>query len=159
MNVQRFHVVNWVPQKLNICIRTDADSLLDLSRYRATGPKPDENVLPDDDPADPLAGLDESAVEQLEAMGFPKVRAQRALLAVGNAGAEPAMNWLFEHMEDSDIDEPISRSNAISDASVSMVCDMGFGVNQATKALKATVSAIVQSKLIDTLRTTTCPVP
>lgn len=37
---------------------------------------------------------------QLEGMGFPTVRCQKALLATGNSDAEAAMNWLFQHMED-----------------------------------------------------------
>lgn len=39
-------------------------------------------------------------MNQLLGMGFPEIRAKRALLATGNNGAEMAMNWLFEHMED-----------------------------------------------------------
>jgi len=37
---------------------------------------------------------------QLTGMGFPEIRCKRALLATGHNGAEVAMNWLFEHMED-----------------------------------------------------------
>lgn len=37
---------------------------------------------------------------QLEAMGFPTVRCEKALLATGNSDAEVAMGWLFEHMDD-----------------------------------------------------------
>jgi ubiquitin carboxyl-terminal hydrolase 5/13 len=44
--------------------------------------------------------IDATAVSQLEAMGFPTIRCQKALLATGNNGAEVAMGWLFEHMED-----------------------------------------------------------
>lgn len=44
--------------------------------------------------------MDEAAVEQLMAMGFPRNRCMRALINTGNNGAEVAMNWLFEHMED-----------------------------------------------------------
>lgn len=44
--------------------------------------------------------VDEAAVEQLMAMGFPRNRCMRALINTGNNGAEVAMNWLFEHMED-----------------------------------------------------------
>lgn len=44
--------------------------------------------------------VDAGAVAQLEAMGFPTVRCQKALLATGNSGADMAMSWLFEHMED-----------------------------------------------------------
>jgi len=32
-------------------------------------------------------------------MGFPEIRAKRALLKTGNSGAESAMEWLFSHME------------------------------------------------------------
>lgn len=39
-------------------------------------------------------------MSQLEAMGFPVLRCQKALLATGNSDPEAAMNWLFEHMED-----------------------------------------------------------
>lgn len=41
-----------------------------------------------------------TAMSQLEAMGFPTIRCQKALLATGNSDAEIAMTWLFEHMED-----------------------------------------------------------
>ena len=37
---------------------------------------------------------------QLEAMGFPTVRCQKALLATGNSDASAAMEWLFQHMDD-----------------------------------------------------------
>ena len=37
---------------------------------------------------------------QLEGMGFPTIRCQKALLATGNSDAEAAMNWLFVHTED-----------------------------------------------------------
>ena len=37
---------------------------------------------------------------QLEAMGFPTIRCQKALLATGNRDPEAAMEWLFGHMED-----------------------------------------------------------
>jgi len=39
-------------------------------------------------------------MSQLEAMGFPTIRCQKALLATGNNDADSAMSWLFEHMED-----------------------------------------------------------
>ena len=40
------------------------------------------------------------AVGQLEAMGFPLVRIQKALLATGNQDSQAAMEWLFQHMDD-----------------------------------------------------------
>ena len=47
-----------------------------------------------------LPHFDEEAITQLEGMGFPPVRCQKALLATGNSGAEAAMEWLFNHLED-----------------------------------------------------------
>lgn len=44
--------------------------------------------------------FNEDFVNQLEAMGFPLIRCQRALLATGNSSAEAAMEWLFAHMDD-----------------------------------------------------------
>ncbi len=40
------------------------------------------------------------AMAQLEGMGFPAVRCQKALLATGNSDPNAAMEWLFLHMED-----------------------------------------------------------
>lgn len=101
---------------------------------------------------------------QLEAMGFPTIRCQKALLATGNSDAETAMQWLFEHMEDPggfhqaemsaeelkppDIDAPIqaSGSGAASagpfDEQIAMIADMGFSHNQARKALRQAVSPV-----------------
>lgn len=47
-----------------------------------------------------LPQFNEAAMAQLEGMGFPTVRCQKALLATGNQDAEAAMEWLFAHMED-----------------------------------------------------------
>lgn len=44
--------------------------------------------------------FNEAAMAQLEGMGFPAVRCQKALLATGNDNAEAAMEWLFAHMDD-----------------------------------------------------------
>lgn len=74
----------------------------------------------------------------------PEVRCQRALLATGNTGdAEAAMNWLFSHMEDADIDDPIDFKALTSSSSAqaagpdtSMLEEMGFTKAQATKALR-----------------------
>ena len=47
-----------------------------------------------------LPQFNESAMTQLEGMGFPTIRCQKALLATGNSDPEAAMEWLFAHMED-----------------------------------------------------------
>lgn len=47
-----------------------------------------------------------SEIDSLVEMGFPRHRAEKALAASGNRGIEAAMEWLFAHAEDPDIDEP-----------------------------------------------------
>ncbi|KAE8607642.1 hypothetical protein XENTR_v10011232 [Xenopus tropicalis] len=47
-----------------------------------------------------------STLESLIEMGFSPSRAEKALAATGNQGIEPAMDWLVEHEDDPDIDEP-----------------------------------------------------
>ena len=74
-----------------------------LDGYLGKGLQPGEEELPDgtsSGSAPSLPQFDADAMAQLEGMGFPTVRCQKALLATGNSGAEAAMEWLFEHMED-----------------------------------------------------------
>ncbi|KAJ1843234.1 ubiquitin C-terminal hydrolase Ubp14, partial [Coemansia sp. RSA 486] len=80
--------------------------------------------------------IDESAVAQLESMGFPRVRCVKAVRKTGNCGAEAAMNWIFEHMDDPDIDvadEPSAHSAAtgsdnpsVDPEAVEQLMAMGF---------------------------------
>jgi len=139
----RFVQENWVPKKLNIAVRVPEK--VDLDKLRARGPQPGDEMLPEDEPARSAPQFDQVALEQLQGMGFPLVRCQKALLATGNAGAETAMNWLFEHMEDPDIDEPIpvaGQTSGASAADIQQICDMGFTEAQAKRALKSTVRLI-----------------
>ena len=101
---------------------------------------------------------------QLEAMGFPTIRCQKALLATGNRDPEAAMEWLFGHIEDPgtllarlislkkynwvdvDIDDPIEASPTGPNngpepdpEQIAMLADMGFTSAQARKALRETV--------------------
>ena len=92
-------------------------------------------------------------MSQLQGMGFPEVRCQRALLATGNGDAEAAMNWLFGHMDDADIDDPLPARGAgvaaaatagVGDPSedqIAGIAEMGFTAAQARKALRETVSS------------------
>lgn len=57
---------------------------------------------------DPTAKLDKALLQTLtESMGFPLVRAQKGLL-YGNAQTiDGAVDWIMQHQDDDDIDEPI----------------------------------------------------
>lgn len=84
-------------------------------------------------------------MQTLQEMGFPEVRIIKALHSTGNTDADTAMNWIFAHMDDADIDEPLELQGetkgplvAIDPESVEMLSAMGFTAAQAKKALKET---------------------
>ena len=146
VNVRRFELVNWVPTKLNIPVVV-SDEPFDLDQYMSQGPREDEQLLPEDTAPSgaPAFAPNEIALGQLEAMGFPRVRCEKALHATGNTDADGAMNWLFAHMEDPDIDEPLNlggaatgSGEAVSQESIDTLGAMGISAPQARKALKET---------------------
>uniref|UniRef100_A0A3P8V236 UBX domain protein 1 n=1 Tax=Cynoglossus semilaevis TaxID=244447 RepID=A0A3P8V236_CYNSE len=47
-----------------------------------------------------------TTLESLLEMGFGRNRVERAVANTGNQGIERAMDWLMEHEDDPDIDEP-----------------------------------------------------
>ncbi|XP_037117748.1 UBX domain-containing protein 1 isoform X2 [Syngnathus acus] len=53
---------------------------------------------------------DLTTLESLLEMGFDRNRAERAVASTGNQGIEQAMDWLMEHENDTDIDEPYKPS-------------------------------------------------
>ncbi|WVQ75481.1 hypothetical protein IAR50_005106 [Cryptococcus sp. DSM 104548] len=135
---------NWLPTKLEVPVIVPSD--LTLDHLLSKGLQEGEEAL---DMSAPLSGgggglpeFNATAMAQLEAMGFPTIRCQKALLATGNSDAEVATGWLFEHMEDPDIDAPLETSSSKSaargpsDEQIAMIADMGFNHNQARKALR-----------------------
>lgn len=145
INCRRFELVNWVPTKLDIPIIV-SDEAYSLDRYLSSGMQPGEEPLPDDaveESKSPGFVADGAALAQLEAMGFPRPRCEKALYNTGNSDAEAAMNWLFAHMDDADIDEPLALPGAApaagpSQDQIDMITGMGFSAAQAKKALKET---------------------
>ncbi|KAG0306576.1 hypothetical protein BGZ98_002140 [Dissophora globulifera] len=146
VNMRRFEYQNWVPRKLAVPVILPAGDI-DLETYRGYGQQADEEALPEDAPAARTGPTyNEEALEQLQMMGFPLIRAQKALLATNNQGSETAMDWLIMHMEDPDIDDPIvdqasSGASVAAEASpeqIAQLADMGFTDKQAKKALKET---------------------
>ena len=146
VNARRFALVNWVPVKVDVPVVV-GDEPFRLDDYKSSGSMDSEAILLDDvAPSAPRFTPNEGTLSQLEGMGFPRNRCEKALHATGNADAEAAMNWLFSHMEDPDIDAPLnlgtaggsSESNDVSAESISMLEAMGIGAPQARKALKET---------------------
>lgn len=145
VNARRFELVNWVPTKLDIPVQV-GDEPFDMTQYMSLGLQSGEDQLPEDAevggaPAKSNAFVpNEAALDQLQSMGFPQTRCEKALHATGNEDAEAAMNWLFSHMDDPDIDEPLnlgSGSSVADDADkISQLAEMGISAPQARKALR-----------------------
>ncbi|KAF3512348.1 hypothetical protein F2Q69_00003920 [Brassica cretica] len=130
----------WVPKKLDVYI--DVPDVIDISHMRSKGLQPGEELLPDDVPeeamesAQPVAN--EEIVAQLVSMGFSQLHCQKAAINTSNTGVEEAMTWLLSHMDDPDIDAPISHQKSdVDQSSVDTLISFGFAEEVARKALKA----------------------
>lgn len=135
----------WVPKKLDVYI--DVPDTIDITHMRSKGVQPGEELLPEGgsgdnsaEPAHPVAS--EDIVSQLASMGFNYLHCQKAAINTSNTGVEEAMNWLLSHMDDPDINDPISKDSRASEPSVDEACvqtliSFGFQEDVAIKALKA----------------------
>ncbi|KAJ5650032.1 uncharacterized protein N7484_003755 [Penicillium longicatenatum] len=144
INARRFGLVNWVPTKLDIPVVVD-DGPVDFGPYLAGERDVNEEILPEVE-EDVAFKPNPVAMDQLLGMGFPTVRCEKALYATGNSDPEVAMNWLFAHMEDPDIDEPVvlkkstgGSGNAEQDETkIAQLGEMGIDPARARRALSAT---------------------
>lgn len=136
LNPGRFAIENWVPRKLEIPLLLPEEGL-DLSKYISQGRQPGEESL------DPPK-VNTSDLEQLMAMGFPQNRAEKALLSTKST-AEAAMEWLFAHMEDPDIDEPFKEG--ADPTIVASLTSMGFPDVRCQKAALATSNSSVEAAM------------
>uniref|UniRef100_A0A0D9UXG4 Ubiquitin carboxyl-terminal hydrolase n=1 Tax=Leersia perrieri TaxID=77586 RepID=A0A0D9UXG4_9ORYZ len=135
----------WVPKKLDVYI--DVPDIIDISHMRSKGMQPGEELLPEGasgdnkgEPAYPVAS--EDIVSQLASMGFNYLHCQKAAISTSNTGVEEAMNWLLSHMDDPDIDDPISKGSqateqTVDETSVQTLVSFGFQEDVARKALAA----------------------
>ncbi|KAJ3212556.1 hypothetical protein HDU82_000495 [Entophlyctis luteolus] len=135
---------DYIMKKLNVQISAPLE--MSLEEYRSNGAQIGEELFPEETESKSEPVFDASAMEQLMGMGFSDLRSKKALHFTGNNGAEVAMNWLFEHMEDADIDDPMDFTSAgpSKDESVdySMFVDMGFTIAQAKKAMSQTNNSV-----------------
>jgi ubiquitin carboxyl-terminal hydrolase 5/13 len=145
VNARRFVIINWVPTKVDVPVVVGDEPFL-LDDYKSLGRQPLEDLLPEDGLADtkPIFIANQEAVQTLEQMGFPLNRCEKALHATGNSDANAAMEWLFAHIDDPDIDTPLDLDSgskapgAIDPEKIEALGQMGFGPPQARKALKET---------------------
>lgn len=150
VNARKMAVINWVPVKVDVPVLV-GDEPFELDEYLSKGKQPDEEELSETQGSGGAGGApafvpDPTAFAQLEAMGFPAVRSEKALHATGNSDANAAMEWLFAHMDDPDIDAPLSlggggggSGGATADPEkIEMLSAMGFTEPQSNKALRET---------------------
>ena len=159
VQVRRYYVASdWTPKKLDALV--PMPETMSLDHLRAKGAQPDETIMAEEEAdaakkseaaAPPEA--DEAIVAQVMSMGFSENGSRRAAIAVNNASAEHAVEWVFAHMEDADFNDPPSAaaatttngaagsnagSNAAADASsTAMLSAMGFSDAHARTALLA----------------------
>jgi len=81
----------------------DVPEHLDLEHLRAGPRNPDEKLMESNEPE---LKPDESVISTLVGMDFGKNRAIRAWYHTQGKGVEAAMDWVFAHMDDADIDSP-----------------------------------------------------
>ncbi|XP_064598849.1 ubiquitin carboxyl-terminal hydrolase 5-like [Liolophura sinensis] len=133
---------DWVPKKLDVSV--DVPDTLDLSPLRGQGMQPGEEELPTEQTDEPEIQIDESVVTQLTEMGFAREGCRKAVYHTKNTGVEAAMNWVMEHMGDPDFEVPLQLPKKSKDSfspneeAVAMIVSMGFTIEQASMALKAT---------------------
>lgn len=136
LNARRIQLKNWVPVKVDSPL--NMPDVIGLGSFGAPvfeeGEKEFTQNIQDEFVPNP------DAVDMLMSMGFPLNRAAKALFNSGNKSAEDAMNWLFEHLEDADIDAPLDTSpkdttNEPSQEAVSSLGAMGFSSKLSRKAL------------------------
>ncbi|KAJ8902687.1 hypothetical protein NDN08_006007 [Rhodosorus marinus] len=146
LQMMRFQFAeDWTPVKLDVLV--EAPERLELEPYRGAGIQEGELELPENTASAPPAIVPDAAiVAQLTEMGFSENGAKRAAVATKNAGTEEGMNWVLEHMNDADFNNPIVEQAtpevplkpAIDQEHVSNLEAMGFTAIQAEAALGAT---------------------
>merc|ERR1719239_2050352 len=90
-------------------------------------------------------------METLKVYGFSDNACKRALIATHNSGFELALNWLMDHGQDPDLNDPIRTSSAkkcqptADPADVASLLEMGFTDQQAIFALGETNNNVVRA--------------
>lgn len=141
INAQRIKLENWVPIKVDVPI--DIPYQIDISHLVAQPFASDEVEVKKEEAKSQFVPNPE-ALTQLQSMGFPEARCIKGLYHTGNSSnAEDAMNWIFAHMEDIDIDEPLklegsSESKQTAEVPQELIENlsfMGFAPQLCKKAL------------------------
>lgn len=82
--------------------------------------------------------LDEGIIQMVMSMGFSRVRAERAAFFTAGSDAQAAVEWIFQHADDADIDSPLPKPSStgggskvqVNEEAVENLMNMGFSRNQ-----------------------------
>lgn len=141
---------NWQPVKIDCSL--DVPEVLDLAFLRGKGPQAGEQLLSEQTAEQPI--FNTNVIAQLAEMGFTKDACKRAVLRTKSENVEIALNWLFEHAEDPDLNAPIeqelkkltggqSKSKFVANPEgVQMMKTMGIAEAHAIRALKQTANNV-----------------
>ncbi|SMN21296.1 similar to Saccharomyces cerevisiae YBR058C UBP14 Ubiquitin-specific protease that specifically disassembles unanchored ubiquitin chains [Maudiozyma saulgeensis] len=114
LNPIRIKLVNWTPVKtsneLVLPGVDDPEETLDMSQWKAHGFDSDKEQLMEDNETSGFKPNIET-MSQLKEMGFSENASMRAIYATGNqpGNTESAMNWLFQHVDDADLNDPFEQ--------------------------------------------------
>ncbi len=111
---------DWQPRKIEVDINVPEH--ISLQKFKGAGPQDWETLVPEEDKvseetsANPPAAyaIDEGALGVLVDMGFNMNGCKKALMAVGGSNVDAAMNWVFEHNEDPDFNDPLPEETFTS---------------------------------------------
>ncbi len=126
VQMQRYELGDdWQPRKIEVDI--DVPEEFSFQKFRGMGPQDGETLVSDNvegreetsTSLPPAPAIDEGALGVLLDMGFNMNGSKRALMAVGGSNVDAAMNWVFEHNEDPDFNDPLPETTAASAAATS----------------------------------------
>ncbi|XDT40991.1 Zinc finger UBP-type profile [Nakaseomyces glabratus] len=143
INPIRIKIENWTPVKtsnlLTIPGLETPTEVLELTQYKGNGLQKDTETQLNDDNDEIQFEVNETFVNQLMEMGFTENACVRALYHTGNKDPELAMNWLFGHIEDADVNAefipPKKAKNDVNPEHISMMVGMGLDPKLCRKAL------------------------
>ena len=133
VHMARFVQPNWVPVKLGVAI--DAPDVIDLEALRSNGLQAGELAMPGDangggaraNQQQAAPAVNAEHVATLSSMGFSVEACTRAVRAVASAGVEQASAWLFSHLDDADLNDPLPDEAAAGAAGAAAASSSASG--------------------------------
>lgn len=128
INPIRIKLQGWTPVKtsteLIIPGLDDPSKTLDVSEFKSRGFDPTkEELLSEMEDDTESFEPNTTSVAQLTEMGFGFNAIVRALYTTGNQETEAAMNWLFQHMEDGDLNDAFVPPSTSKNRAASLQVD------------------------------------